>query len=96
MPHVVWAPRARADLEIIFNFYARRSRSTAFRAMLMIEAEALEIPGFPDLGSRLADSNYRQRQVRFGRGAFLLVYDPTVEPIVILRVRHSRQTRVAK
>lgn len=95
MPALKWLPEALLGVQRLYDFLAEKSPSAAGDAVLCIQAAAVRLERFPELGAAM-DDNSGRRQVfaAFGAGDYVLRYrlDPNGDPVII-RVWHSRELR---
>ncbi len=95
MPALIWLPEALEDIGRLYDFLANINPQAAADAMLCIQAAAVRLERFPEMGAPINDgSERRQVFAAFGAGDYVLRYrinrdgDP-----VIIRVWHSREAR---
>ncbi|MHB1291715.1 MAG: type II toxin-antitoxin system RelE/ParE family toxin [Sulfuricella sp.] len=95
MPALIWLPEALEDVGRLYDFLAEKNRPAAADAVLCIQAAAVRLERFPELGAPMDDGTER-RQVfaAFGAGDYVLRYrlDQNGCPVII-RVWHSREAR---
>lgn len=95
MPTVIWLPEALEDIGRLYDFLAEKNSQAAANAMLCIQAAAVRLGHFPELGAPMNDDTER-RQVfaAFGAGSYVLRYrlNQNGDPVII-RVWHSREAR---
>jgi len=93
MPHLIWTQRAVFDLDRLRNFLFANSPSAAQRAMTTILQSARELSRHPLLGRPATDiqPSCREMIIRFGKGAYLLLYEVQEDRLVIHSIRHSRE-----
>jgi plasmid stabilization system protein ParE len=93
MPHLSWSPATFDDFDRLYTHLAAvKSRATALRALLDIQTGTRILETFPLLGRRLSGhATRREWVVRFGHGAYIVVYEVEPHAVTILTVRHSRE-----
>ena len=95
MPALIWLPEALEDIRRLYDFLAEKNSQAAANAMLCIQAAAVRLERFPELGAPMNDdSGRRQVFASFGAGNYVLRYrlNQNGDPVVI-RVWHSREAR---
>ena len=95
MPALIWLPEALEDVGRLFDFLAEKNPQAAADAICCIQAAAVRLEKFPELGASMDDDTWR-RQVfaAFGAGDYVLRYrlNHNGDPVII-RVWHSREAR---
>lgn len=99
MSRYVVSPEALGDVERIITYIARGSRRNAIKVWERMEHTFRELARQPNMGhlrSELEDDSLRV----FSVYDYLVIYDPSVRPLTILRVVHGardlRQIQRAK
>ena len=91
---IVWLPSAVNDLNRLRSFIRSESTLAAKRAALRIKEGVSLLQQNPDAGKPVPDLlSFRDLVLPFGAGEYIVRYrriDPS--RIVIVRVRHSRET----
>ena len=91
---VLWLPRARRDIDRIYDFLVEEDARAAERAMRTIGQGAELLESFPRAGRPMGDETGRREIFRpFGAGAYVLRYRIHRNTVVVLRVWHSREGR---
>ncbi|AFL87713.1 plasmid stabilization system protein [Terriglobus roseus DSM 18391] len=93
MPHLSWSPKTFDDFDRLYaHLVAVKSRATALRALMDIQSGARILETFPLLGRRVPGHiSRREWVVRFGHGAYIVIYEVKTDTVIILTVRHSRE-----
>lgn len=93
MPHLIIAPRARADLRRMSEFLRDKNPRAAERATQAIRREVGLLATAPALGRPVDDSNLRELVVPFSDGGYVVLYryDPDVDAVVITAIRHQKE-----
>jgi plasmid stabilization system protein ParE len=84
---------ARADIARLVNFLAPLNRRAAIRAVGVIETALASLAEFPNRGAPGPKVGYREIQVRFGRGAYVIRYQVRPESVFVARLFHSNERR---
>jgi plasmid stabilization system protein ParE len=84
---------ARADIARLVDFLAARNRRAAIRAVGVIDAALASLADFPNRGAPGPRTSYREIQVRFGRGAYIVRYQVRPEGVLVTRLFHSNERR---
>ena len=88
MAHVIWAPRAFADLENLLNYIARSEPATARRFGQKVLARIESLADFPDSGSFVPeDETLTYREVF--QGPYRIIFRSSVSQIVIVAIHHG-------
>lgn len=90
---VILSDAARDDIARLVDFLATRNRRAAIRAVDLIEGMLESLADFPNRGAPGAWASYREIQVRFGRGAFIVRYQVRPEGVFVTRLFHSNERR---
>ena len=93
MPSISWSTRALNDLNRLEAFLAIRDPEAARAAVALVFNDVPQLTQFPAIGRPVATlpAHFRERIIRFGKGAFVLRYRVTADHIVLLAIRHSRE-----
>ena len=94
MPRVIWSREATVALERIYHFLAVRDKGLAKRALSTIHDGAKLLEVQPLLGHPVAGGHAPSREllVRFGRTGYLIRYVGENDRVVIVSIRHSKQS----
>lgn len=94
MPHLIVAPRARADLRRVAEFLRNKNPRAAERATQTIRRDFALLITAPALGRPVDNSGLRELIVSFSEGGYVVLYryDPDVDAIVIIAIRHQRES----
>jgi plasmid stabilization system protein ParE len=94
MPHLIWSLRAQQDLSRLYAFLAPRSNNAGRRALLTIREGVRLLQDHPNAGRAVPDGHgNREWAIPFGASGYLVIYRIDGEKVVILRVRHIRETK---
>ena len=88
MSRYVMSPEALGDVDDIITYIARDSRRYALKVFERLEETFRDLARHPNMGharSELQDEALRVVSVY----DYLVIYDPTVRPLLILRVVHG-------
>jgi len=77
----------------LVDFLAPLNRRAAIRAVGVIEGALASLADFPERGALGAKASYREIQVRFGRGAYVVRYQVRPEGVLVTRLFHSNGRR---
>lgn len=93
MAQVIWTPKARKDLERLYDFLADKNRVAAHRCVESIEQACYMLSDMPRMGQLMpGDSARREWFIDFGSAAYVLRYRlDGKDNIIIIRVWHSRE-----
>lgn len=93
MPHLIVAPRARRDLRCVAEFLRSKNPRAAERATQTIRRDVALLITAPALGRPVDDSGLRELIVPFSEGGYVVLYryDPDMDAIVLLAIRHQRE-----
>ena len=97
MPRLIWSPAALRDIAHLHAFLAQKNRDAAKRAVGAIRQGMKLLERHPEAG-RPADempSEFREWPIEFGASAYLALYRFDGREIVVLAVRHGRQSGYA-
>jgi plasmid stabilization system protein ParE len=95
MPALIWLPEALEDIGRLYDFLAEKNSPAAANAILCIQAAAVRLERFPELGAPMNDDSGRgQVFAAFGAGNYVLRYrlNQNGDPVII-RVWHRREAR---
>lgn len=93
MAKIAFVPRALADVDRVFTFYARDDAELA-AAQVEAIAEAIGILAHHPLVGRPLRDGVRELIISRGRSGFVALYrfSPRDELVRILRIRHQRES----
>jgi plasmid stabilization system protein ParE len=94
MPRLRWSQPALLDVARLYDFLAPKSREAAQRAVKAIWQGIKELAKHPGIGRPVEElpSEFREWVIEFGHGAYVALYHYDAKQIVILAVRHGRET----
>ncbi len=93
MTRLTYSPRAILDLERFFEFVAREDPEAATASVEAITHGVLVLERHPLMG-RTAEEGSRELIISHGRTGYVALYDylAAIDTVVILAVRHQRET----
>jgi plasmid stabilization system protein ParE len=94
MPRLKWSQPALLDVARLFNFLAPKSRDAAKRPIKAIRQGVKGLARHPEMGRPVQELHpeFREWVIEFGHGAYIALYHYDGREIVILAVRHGRET----
>ncbi len=95
MPHVVrWADQAMDGLERVHSFLAELDAQVALQALDTIYAGAETLGQFPNAGRPANDlePEHQELLISFGASGYALFYEVIGEAVVILAVKHQKES----
>jgi len=94
MPPLKWSPQGLRDVARLHGFLASKSRDAAKRAVSAIRQGVKSLGKFPEMGRPVDElpTEFREWVIEFGGGAYVALYHYDGKEIVILAVRHGRET----
>lgn len=93
MPHLIWSPSARYDVQRAYLFLAVKNRDMAKQAVKVIHSTLNYLARYPEIG-RPAEGmapEYREKIIEFGDSGYVARYRYDRETVVILAVRHQKE-----
>ena len=95
MSQVIWLPEALDDLLRLRLFLTEKNPNAAQRAGQTILEAADRLAEFPLLGRPMNDGTPRREMIApFGAGAYVLRYLIDNDSVFIIRVWHSKESRI--
>lgn len=94
MPRLKWSPSGLCDVARLHQFLAPKSREAARRAVKAIRQGVKLLGKFPKMGRPVEDlpEEFREWLIEFGSGAYVVLYRHDGKEVVILAVRHGRES----
>jgi plasmid stabilization system protein ParE len=94
MPRLIWSQAALLDVAHLHAFLAPKSRDAAQRAVRAIRQGVKALSRHPQSGRPVEEfaMEFREWVIEFGSGAYVALYHYDGREIVILAVRHGRET----
>ncbi len=94
MPSLKWTPQALSDVQRLHQFLADKSPDAAIRAVQAIRAGVKILVNQPRIGHPAEDMDpeYREWLIRFGQSGYVVLYRIDQGNVVLLAVRHGRET----
>ena len=88
MAHIIWAPRAFADLENLLDYIARSEPATARRFGQRVLDHIEKLSDFPDAGSFVPEDDTRTYREVF-QGPYRIIFRRDESHIVIVAIHHG-------
>jgi plasmid stabilization system protein ParE len=94
MPRLKWSPNGLRDVARLHDFLAPKSRAAARRAVKAIRQGVKLLGKFPEMGRPVDElpEEFREWIIEFGSGAYVALYRYDGREVVILAVRHGRES----
>ncbi len=94
MPRLIWTPRATRDVQRLYRFLARRNPEAGKRAALAIYSGIGILEKQPHSGRRAEEMEpeFREWIIDFGRDGYVVLYRLEKADVVLLAVRHGRES----
>ena len=94
MPRVRWSQSALRDVARHFDFLRSKSVDAATRAIKTIRQGVRILAFHPEIGRPLDDLSpeFREWIIEFGHGAYVVLYRYDGKQVVLLSIRHSRES----
>jgi plasmid stabilization system protein ParE len=94
MPRLKWSPQSLRDVARLHGFLAPKNRDAAKRAVKAIRQGVKLLTKFPEMGRPVEElpTEFREWVIEFGSGAYVALYRYDGKEVVILAVRHGRET----
>jgi plasmid stabilization system protein ParE len=94
MPRLRWSQAALLDVARVRAFLAPKSRDAAKRAVKAIRQGVKVLGKHPEIGRPVEEFplEFREWVIDFGHGAYVALYPYDGKQIVILAVRHGRES----
>ena len=94
MKRIIWLPRAKADIQRLFDFLVDLNPEAAERVVRLIQTGAARLRETPEIGRPMQDeTGRRELLLPFGVSAYVLRYRLSGDDVVIIRVWHGREDR---
>ena len=92
MAQVVYSDQALADLERIIDFLLEAAPESAQAALHQIRRAVTILESHPSIGRRV-EKRLRELVISYGASGYvgLYRYDPVLDAVLILRIRHQRE-----
>ena len=93
MPRLKWTPQSLQDVARVHDFLAPKNREAAKHAVKAIRQGLKLLGKHPEMGRPTEElpTEFRERVIEFGSGAYLALYRYDGKEVVILAVRHGRE-----
>jgi len=94
MPRLKWSRSAVLDVARLRGFLAPKSRDAARRAVETIRQGVKALGKHPQIGRPVEElpPEFREWVIEFGQGAYVALYRYDGKQVVILAVRHGRES----
>ena len=94
MPRLRWSQPALLDVARLYEFLAPKNRDAAQRAVQAIRQGVKALGKYPEMGRPIEElpPEFREWVIEFGQGAYVTLYHYDGKQVVILAVRHGRET----
>lgn len=94
MPRLIWTPRATRDVQRLYRFLARRNPDAGRRAALAIRSGVGILEQQPLAGRQAEEMEpeFREWIIDFGRDGYVVLYRLEKADVVLLAVRHGRES----
>ena len=94
MSHIIWTRPASADLERLYAFLREKDADAARKAMGVIQTSLQVLLDNPRIGRNAAfpPDGKREWPIRFGSAGYVVLYHLRDDEIIILRVKHMKET----
>jgi len=94
MPRLRWTPQSLRDIVRLYDFLSPKSGDAARRAVKAIRPGVKLLGRFPEMGRLVEElpEEFRERVIDFGSGAYIVLYRYDGIEVVILAVRHERES----
>ncbi|KAA6460251.1 type II toxin-antitoxin system RelE/ParE family toxin [Acidobacteria bacterium AB60] len=94
MPRIRWTQAALRDITRHFDFLSSKSRDAARRAVKTIRQGIKILAARPEAGRPIEDMlpQFREWIIEFGQGAYVVLYHFDGKEVVVLAVRHGRES----
>lgn len=91
---LVWSPYALLGVQRAYRFLAEKDRDAAKAAAGIIRKQAAILKKFPNAGrpAEDLDPEHRELLIPFGVSGYVLVYEIYAEIILVLAVRHQKES----
>lgn len=94
MARLIWSPNALRDVERLYQFLASKNRDAAQRAVATIREGVKLLERHPQVGRPVDEMppDFREWPIGFGSGGYVALYHYDGSEVVILAVRHGRES----
>jgi plasmid stabilization system protein ParE len=94
MPRLTWTPQALSDVQRLHRFLASKNIDAAQRAVQAIRQGVKVLALQPSMGRPIEDLpiEFREWLIDFGNSGYMARYRLDADLIVVLAVRHQRET----
>lgn len=93
MPRLRWSRAALLDIARLHNFLIGKSEDAARRSIQTIRQGVKMLGNHPQIGRPVEElpQEFREWNIEFGQGAYIVLYHFDGKEVVILAVRHGRE-----
>jgi plasmid stabilization system protein ParE len=94
MPRLIWSPPALQDAARLHAFLQSKNREAASRAVRSIRESVRILLSHPEIGRPVDDMEpeFRDWLIEFGDGGYVARYHFDGRTVVVLAVRHTKET----
>ena len=94
MSRLRWSQPALLDVARLYDFLVPKSQDAAKRAIKTIRQGIKALAKHPEIGRPVEELplEFREWVIEFGSGAYVALYHYDGKQVVILAVRHGRET----
>ncbi|MBB6142114.1 plasmid stabilization system protein ParE [Silvibacterium bohemicum] len=94
MPRLKWSQPALLDVARLHDFLASKSKEAAKRAVRAIREGVKALGTHPEIGRPVEElpDEFREWVIEFGKGAYVALYHYDGKQVVILAIRHGRES----
>jgi plasmid stabilization system protein ParE len=93
MPQLILTDGALRDLDRLYRFLAEKDVRAAENAIRAVRTNFPLLLSQPGIGRSLSERPHlREWKVRFGKGAFRVVYVPEKQTVTIISIQHSLES----
>lgn len=95
MPQLKWSANAVKDLQRLHDFLAEKTPDAARRAAETIREGVKLLGNFSHMSRPVAEMllEFREWVIEFGQGAYVVLYHVDVNEVVLLAIRHGKESR---
>jgi plasmid stabilization system protein ParE len=93
VPHLIWTPRALADVQRLYRFLSLKDTNAARQAVKAIRGGIKILAHQPHSGRPVEDmdAEFREWLIYFGNSGYTALYRLDDDKVSILAVRHQKE-----